>query len=320
MNALFRFVVCLLMTTAAAWAGPTTAPAARRVMVISIDGLRPDLLLRADTPTLHGLLNQGSFTFWAQTTSFAVTTPSHVSMMTGARPLVHGIEWDYDLPLAKPVYPKVPTLFELAHKVGFTTGMVAGKSKFDCFEKPGTLDYVWVPTATVVPDREVLAHTLQMIWEHAPQVMFVHLPQTDTMGHAHGWASPQQMAAIHNADGCIGEIIEALRDKQLLDSTLLIISADHGGAGKSHGPDDVRSRNIPWIAVGPNVRPGIDLTLVAPQRTIRTEDTFATTADFLGLPINPMLDGRPVEEIYDRRGQELLSDASGTTPTTQPVR
>ena len=42
--------------------------------------------------------------------------------------------------------------------------------------------------------------------------------------------------------------------------------------------------------------------------------------DFLGLPINPMLDGRPVEEIYDRRGQELLSDASGTTPTTQPVR
>src|SRR6185369_7891543 len=35
------------------------------VLILSVDGLRPDLVLRANTPTLHSLLTRGSFTMWA---------------------------------------------------------------------------------------------------------------------------------------------------------------------------------------------------------------------------------------------------------------
>ncbi|MGC4030507.1 MAG: ectonucleotide pyrophosphatase/phosphodiesterase [Tepidisphaeraceae bacterium] len=318
-SSLILAVLALSVSFARA-AEPTTKPATdNRVLIISIDGLRPDLMLRANTPTLHRLLEEGSFTLWAQTTAVSVTMPSHVSMLTGAKPQVHQIEWNHDMPLSQPIYPKVPTLFELAKKAGYTTGMVAGKSKFEVLAKPGTLDVGFAPTSEVITDREVLSHALDVINAGTPQVMFIHFPQTDRTGHTIGWATPQQLEAIHGADNAIGTILGTLASKGLLEKTLLIISADHGGAGKTHGADDVRSRCIPWIAVGPGVRAGIDLTNSAPDRTIRTEDTFATACNFLGIPVDPAREGRPVMEIYDRRGQELLTDSSPTVAEPAPA-
>ena len=45
-------------------------------------------------PTAYGraLMHRGSFTMWAQTTAVSVTLPSHVSMLTGVPPSMHGIE------------------------------------------------------------------------------------------------------------------------------------------------------------------------------------------------------------------------------------
>src|SRR5262245_18128368 len=67
-------------------------PTRRRVLIISVDGLRPDVMLRAKAPNLHGLMERGAFTCWAQTTAVAVTLPSHCSMLTGVRPQKHQIE------------------------------------------------------------------------------------------------------------------------------------------------------------------------------------------------------------------------------------
>src|SRR5450432_871465 len=269
------FFTLIVLIGSALCSGADSAPTAHRVLIISVDGLRPDLMLRADSPVLHDLLKRGSFTCWAQTTAVAVTLPSHVSMLTGVKPQKHQIEWNHDLPFAGPVYPVVPTIFELAHKAGYTTGMVAGKSKFDVLNKPGTIDSVYIPPIDAIGDELVLEQALKMIDAGPPEMLFIHLPQVDNVGHAKGWGSPEQMAAIAYADSCIGKILDEMKSKGVMDSTLVIISADHGGAGRSHGADDPRSRHIPWIAIGPGVRQNLDLTLY-PDRTIRTEDTFAT--------------------------------------------
>ena len=76
----------------------------------------------------------------------------------------------------------------------------------------------------------------------------------------------------------------------------MIVSADHGGAGTTHGGADARSRHIPWIAAGPGVRRNFDLARLADLQ-VRTEDTFATVCAWLGLPADGDLDGRPVMEI-----------------------
>lgn len=277
-------------------AGPL--PGISRVLLVSIDGLRPDLLLRADTPALHALFESGTFTFWARTTAVAVTVPSHVSMLTGLPPSKHRIEWNMDLPLKKPVYPIAPTVFELAKSEGYSTAIAVGKLKLTVLEKPGTLDWAFVPKEQVIDDKTVAEAATKMIRDHAPQVFFVHLPEVDGAGHSYGWGSPEQMAAIAGADRALAAILEAMRQKGVLDSTLVIVSADHGGAGKTHGADDARSRHIPWIASGHGVRRNFDLTTDA-SLEVRTEDTFATACWVLGIEPPLAVEGRPVKEIAD---------------------
>jgi arylsulfatase A-like enzyme len=86
----------------------------------------------------------------------------------------------------------------------------------------------------------------------------------------------------------------------LRENTVVIISADHGGAGLSHGPDDARSRHIPWIATGPGVRRGFDLTRKE-KLQVNTEDTCATACWLLGLALPAYFDGKALREAFESR-------------------
>src|SRR4051794_7510146 len=256
---------------------PHRAPHVERVLIISVDGLRPDLLLRARTPNMHSLMARGAFTMWARTTEVSVTLPSHTSMLTGVRPELHRITWNYLIP---DVYPDVPTIFERAQEYSakrgtrLSTGLVAGKGKFYSLARPGSVDYtdIFDSDASNVEVGESAAY---MIRRHAPKVMFVHLPDVDVVGHSLGWGSASQLEAVERADEAVGLILRALAARNLTDTTFIILSADHGGQGWGHGPNDPRSRHIPWIAAGPGVLRNYDLSRFG-TLVINTEDTFAT--------------------------------------------
>jgi predicted AlkP superfamily pyrophosphatase or phosphodiesterase len=275
--------------------GPAAPVSARRVLIVSVDGLRPDIALRASMPTLRSLMRAGSFTFYAQTTDLAVTLPSHVSMLTGNPPEVHGVTWNDDGPTLR--VPRVPTLFALAHAAGRTTALVSGKSKFSVFERAGGLD--WSAVRGQLSDEEVADRAVELIRQHRPEVLVVHLPAHDATAHAQGWGSPASLRAAEAADAALGRVLAALEEAKVLGETLVIVTADHGGAGKNHGGLDPRSRLIPWIAAGPGVVAGLDLTL-EPALVVHTEDTFATALQFLGLPLPAPCAGRPVEEAFGR--------------------
>jgi predicted AlkP superfamily pyrophosphatase or phosphodiesterase len=266
---------------------------AARLLVVSIDGLRPDVMLRAEAPILRSLMARGSFTLWATTTAAAVTLPSHVSMLTGVMPNRHGIEWNKDLPLAETVYPAFPTLFDLSHRAGYTTAVAAGKSKMSALLVPGTIDRSFMPHDGSIGDAAVTDSAVAWIRGPAPDVLFVHLAGVDLAGHAYGWGSRAQLAAVAHADSCLGLLLGALSEREMLDATAILVSSDHGGAGRTHGPDDPRSRYIPWILAGPGIREDFDLTGL-PQLDVRTEDTFATLCRLLAIPPGENLDGRVV--------------------------
>ena len=288
---------------------PATEPAGGkpRVMIISVDGLRPDLLLRCKTPTMRSLFENGSYSFWARTVPHSITLPSHVSMLTGVVPRKHKIEWNDDLPLSKPVYPAFPTIFNVAKKAGYTTALAAGKMKFGAMCEPGTVDWQFLPTKYSCEDTDVVAAATRMIQSHRPEVMAIHLPTVDNVGHAKGWGTPEQVAAIEQADGHVAAILKALDDAKLREATFIILTADHGGAGMTHLADDPRARYIPWIITGPGIRKGVDLTFY-PQLVINTEDTFATACKLLHVPLDPRLDGKPVVPIFDAPGELLRAE------------
>ena len=294
---LAAFIVPAAVANAAGVSAHRPVSGISRVLLVSVDGLRPDLILRANTPVMRELMARGSYSLWARTTDMAVTLPSHTSMLTGVPPTKHRVDWNSVLPPGRDPYPAWPTLFEIAHRAGYTTGMVAGKSKFVALARPGSLDHSYVPMEPVATDGAVADTAIRWIAAFAPQVLFVHLPSVDTAGHAEGWGSKGQLAAVETADRCIERILDAVRSSRRLDSTLVIVTSDHGGQGKTHGPNDARSRMVPWIAVGPGVCVDVDLTTDA-DLDVATEDTFATLAYVLGIDLQRPIDGRPVTRIF----------------------
>lgn len=273
-------------------------PAIEHVVLISIDGLRPDRALLADMPNLRSMVKNGTYTFWARTTAVSITLPSHTSMLTGVIPAKHGIEWNRELPFSEPVYPFVPTIFEMASRAGYATALVAGKSKFTALAKPGTVTYTAISKKELGTNEDVAADAVKIIEEKKPDLIFIHFPDVDSAGHAHGWGSHEQFAMIEKTDRQLGEVFSALDRAGIRGSSFILLTADHGGAGRTHGADDPRSRHIPWIVVGPGVRKNFDLTSLAALE-VHTEDTCATACYLLGLPQAPYFDGHPVMEAFE---------------------
>lgn len=276
---------------------------AQRALILSVDGLRPDVLLRGDAPNIRALAAGGSFTYWARSTPHSITLPTHISMLTGVEPNTHGILWNGELPFSEPVYPRVPTLFELAKKAGYSTGAVTGKSKFAVLNKPGSIDFAYKPDDAKTDDADVTTHATQMIRSDRPEVMFVHFPGVDSAGHQFGWGSEEQIAAVALVDRCIGSVVQTLAEQQMLDQTLIILTADHGGSGRTHGADDFRSRYIPWIVTGPGIRKNHDLTNNR-DLVVEVYDTFNTVCTMLGIKPTRRTNGKFVEDILADR--ELL--------------
>jgi arylsulfatase A-like enzyme len=247
-------------------------------------------------------MKRGCYSFWARTVPEAYTLPSHISMLTGYPPDKHGVTWNEHIEEA---YPEVPTIFELAKKAGGTTAGVSGKTKFVVLKKPGTLDWVSIPNDEPNNDLDTASIAAKILREHRPQVLFLHLANTDEAGHADGWGSPAQLAAIARDDQAVGLVFKALDEIGLADHTVVLLTADHGGAGRTHDPDDARSAHIPWIIAGPGIRKNFDLTRVQPLN-IHTEDTTATLCTLLGIPFNHEMKGRFVAPIVE--GSEPLED------------
>lgn len=272
------------------------------VIIITIDGMRPDAMTQAETPNIDKLMARGAYNPKAQTISLSITLPSHTSMLTGVKADKHGIQWG--LPYIGWPGLHCSTAFSVAHDAGLSTAMVFGKEKLNYMILPHTVDEVFGHDAH---DPEVKDHALEVIEGGLPNLMFVHFPDTDRVGHAFGWMSQNQLYAINFADAMIGEILTALENEGYLDSTLLIITADHGGHDKGHGDDAPIDRTIPWLAAGPGVPQGVIL-----YNQINTYDTAATALYALNLPIPKTWDGKPVLEIFPNRSIKTEQHVAST--------
>ena len=271
----------------------------RHVVIISIDGLRPDALAQADTPHLDSLIARGAYSPNALTISLSETLPAHASMLGGMVAEKHGILWG--LPYIGWPGMNGPTLFSVAHDAGLSTAAIFAKEKLSYIALPGSVDRLFYQDSH---DNQIKDKALEFIQAGLPNVLFIHLPDTDRVGHQYNWMSQHQLWAVTYADSMVGEIVAALASGGYLAQTLLIVTADHGGHGCTNGDDSTEDRTIPWLAVGPGVPAGLAIT-----GQVDIYDTAATAAYALKLPLPPVWDGRPVAEIFQPQVTEVLSDS-----------
>ena len=265
----------------------TPVPQIRRVLILSIDGLRPDAIALAPMPNLLNLMQTSAFTLTAQTVYPSVTLVSHASMLTGLCPSKHGVNWNDYLP--ENGYALGTDLFDLAHAAGLETWMFVGKKKLVQVTEPASL------TGFVFGSDRDTELADQLIAEFPANfgVLFVHFATTDGMGHEYGWLSFEQLSVLRRADEALAKILTELEARNLRSETLVIITADHGGHETTHGSTMPEDMTIPWIASGPGIRPG---PLTTP---VHTMDTAATAALALRLEIPAEWDGVPVYEAFN---------------------
>jgi predicted AlkP superfamily pyrophosphatase or phosphodiesterase len=137
-----RFVFVVGVLAAVSWCAAGVAPEDQQgpplLLLISIDGLRPDYITAADAhgakvPNMRRFLKEGTYAEGVEGVVPTVTYPSHTTLVTGVWPAKHGIlaNTTFD-PLQKNYQGwywyaediRVPTLWDAAAKAGRTTASV----------------------------------------------------------------------------------------------------------------------------------------------------------------------------------------------------
>lgn len=232
------------------------------VIIITIDGCRPDKLREASTPSIDNLIAQAAYTWQAQTVFPSETPEAHASLFTGAYPGTHGYSGQGDT-------LRVETIFQVFKAAGRQTALIDGKGGRIAGLEVGVsyvkndFDYRWLGAIKWQPgsedqygDLRVMENAIRIFVENHPILTFVLLPQVDTAGHIYGHESTEYLRAIERADQAVGMLVDNLKGRGTYESTLLVILSDHGMTGTTHGSRDPGDMTIPVIFVGPGVTEG----------------------------------------------------------------
>lgn len=258
-----------------------TARTTEHVLMISIDGLRPDAIDAYDAYTLQRLAREGAHSYSAQTILPSKTLPSHTSMLTGVTPEVHGITWNGDRTLLTGTLD-VPTVFQVARQNGLKTAAFFSKAKFHHLERAGSLDHVESPAGWwgTWNAGSTVAQVVDDLDKDDWNLVFVHLGDPDYAGHEFGWMSTPYGEAVRTADAAVYRILQEADKAWGAGNYTVLLTADHGGDAHGHGLDTPAHRTIPWIAWGKGVSAELALT-----DEIATTDTAATALWLLGVPV-----------------------------------
>jgi hypothetical protein len=267
------------------------------VVIISIDGLRADALSATRTPNIFALGKRGSYTLNAQTSTIPQTLPNHASMLSGVTPAVHKMTWD-DYDALKPNIA-VPTVLSAAGAAGMRVVMVVGKQKLQHLA-PSAATFVLTGSGDVdVANQAIVRAGLPF------DLLFVHFPDVDLIGHARTWMSPEYENQVTATDRSVGRLLAAIPS-----NAVIIVTADHGGLGANHAVICREDITVPWLIAGPGIQGGGR----ALQTTVNTVDTAATAAFILGVYMPATITGRPVYEAFSTTPDVVPSANPGDQP------
>jgi predicted AlkP superfamily pyrophosphatase or phosphodiesterase len=271
------------------------------VIIISIDGLRPDAISATRTPNLQRLIQRGVHASNAQTVRPSITIAAHVSMLAGLDSNRHKVTGET---FGRGYYGQ-PTVLSIAKAAGLTTAMFFSKEKLDFLANPEHVDLVYGPqrhrATSVAGSANAIADAFDTAWSSNEYALtFIHLQAPDKAGHRWGWMGKAYLRAAANADRAVGRILVVVADSGVQEKTAVLVTADHGGHKRSHREKRPEIMTIPWIVVGPNTPAGIAIA-----KTTYVYDTAPTVLALLGLSAPTDIDGQVIDEVRaDAKGRD----------------
>jgi predicted AlkP superfamily pyrophosphatase or phosphodiesterase len=263
-----------------------------KLLLIVLDGCRPDALKQAHTPNIDSLWQTGAYTWNARSVMPSVTLPAHSSMFRGITPDKHGIQADNVFRPSAAAFPSITDVAKLGNK---RTAMFYSWEQLRDLAAPGSLDLSYCMNAVYGSDNDTLVARVAAahLIERQPDFCFLYFGDIDITGHLHGWMSPEYIAAIEANDRALGMVLEYLDQTHLRQRYHILVQADHGGHDTDHGTDMPEDMTIPWIINGPLIKKGHLI-----QSPVNMVDTSATIAHILALSRPLLWEGTPVYEAF----------------------
>ena len=273
---------------------PGNAAPRPNVLILSIDTLRADHLgcygYNTKTPAIDSLAS-GSILFENTISQVPLTLPSHSSIFTGLYPDQHGVRNNENFVLPE----KTRTIAELFRDQGYSTGAVVGSFSLDSSFGIDQGFQFYEDKIGQGHDPEINRHVerrAESVWkigrdwlqrQKGPWFAFFHFfdphfPYNPPAGNQQTYDGE-----IAYTDRIVGTIVEFLKEKKWLDSTIVILLSDHGESLGEHGEDnhgifvyDATVR-VPFLTRIPGHKP----QRVAQQ--VRLVDVAPTIVDLAGL-------------------------------------
>ncbi|MBQ3126323.1 MAG: alkaline phosphatase family protein [Clostridia bacterium] len=253
-----------------------------KVILISIDGMRPDGLQQCGNPYVAELEKLCAYTYSAESMNPSVTFPCHFSMTHSVTPSRHGILTNTYVPQVRPVQG----IFEKIRSAGGVSAMFYGWEPLRDIANPGTLKFAGYVNAYMEESSDTVLTDLAIrtIDAHKPDFVFLYMVETDEKGgHDNGWMSEEYLRRISIGIDNVKRVIERYGEEYSI-----ILMADHGGHDRSHGSTMPEDMTIPLFFYGDAFPAGE----IADQLSLL--DIAPTIAKLLGIEPEPEWEGKPV--------------------------
>lgn len=290
-------LACLLLCANVSYAAKWKA---KHVVMIGLDGWGAYSVEKADMPNVKKLMADGSYTLKKRSVLPSSSAVNWASMYMGAGPELHGYtEWGSKVPeLPSRVTDKdgiFPTVFGLLRQSD-------PKAEIGCIYEWEGIRYV-VDTLALNYDKHVseaskepaatARYAIEYIKKARPNLVNIVFDEPDHVGHSEGHDTPAYYKKLTELDGYVGQIIQAVKDAGMLDETIFIVTADHGGIEKGHGGKTMREMETPFIIAGKDIKKGNEIT-----DSMMQFDCASTIAYIFGLKQPQVWIGRPMMQVF----------------------
>jgi predicted AlkP superfamily pyrophosphatase or phosphodiesterase len=283
------------------------ANAAERVILISVDGLRPDAVTAqgaAVLPNFYRFRTEGAITDNARADyDSTLTLPNHTSMIT-SRPVLGAdghLYSDSGTPTQtlhdnKGSY--IASVFDVVHDAGLSTALYASKSKFSLYDAsydkssgaahPNGADKIdeYVQSSSE-SDADTTAELLvdafvTSLGETTRDFSMLCIRDPDSAGHGSVWMGGKYLSVVADVDAMLGKVFELVdHDPDYKNKTVIILTTDHAGDGTGHGTHkDPLNYTIPFYVWGVGVPAGTDLYQI---NSACRRDHGTTRPDYTGV-------------------------------------
>tara|TARA_R110000868_G_scaffold57591_2_gene177839 strand:+ start:73452 stop:74777 length:1326 start_codon:yes stop_codon:yes gene_type:complete len=222
-------------------AGPAAAEAPI-VLMIGLDGLRYDAIDRWDAPNLRALAARGMRPDHMIPVMPSKTFVNFYSIATGLYPEHHGMisnsPWDRRLnerfsnangSAQDPRWWAGEPIWITAEKQGERADIMFWLGSE--IEHDGIRPSIWHPYVHEMPYEDRVAEVLS--WfdgpvSEQPRLAAVYFDHVDTVTHRYGPFSPEEGDAVARVDALVGDLVDGMTARGLIDRTNIIIVSDHG--------------------------------------------------------------------------------------------